>query len=178
MAPDFEALIKALTTQGVNCVIIGGMAMVAHGSSYVTEDVDIAYARDRENIEKLVAALKPFHPRLRVQGEPEGVAFPFDARTIANGGNFTLLTDVGNVDILAHIDGFSNFEELQRASQRIEAFGHDVAVLSIDGLIRAKRASARPKDLLAIPELEVLKEAQEHRSRSAPAREEPKKRTR
>ncbi|MBV9272189.1 MAG: hypothetical protein JO165_13930 [Candidatus Eremiobacteraeota bacterium] len=168
MAPDFEALIKALTTHDVKSVIIGGLAMVVHGSTYITEDIDIAYERDQHNIERLVAALEPFHPRLRVRGEPNGLAFRFDVTTIKNGANFTLVTDVGNVDILAHIDGYGSFKELESDSERVEAFGYNIAVLSIDGLIRAKRASARPKDLLAIPELEVLKEVHEQRSSTRP----------
>jgi hypothetical protein len=137
--------------------------MAVRGSSYTTEDFDIAYAHDEANIEKLVAALKPYHPRLRVQGEPSGVAFKFDARAIKNGGNFTLLTDAGNVDLLAHVDGFRDYADIKSCAGYVDAFGSEIAVLSIDGLIRAKRAAARPKDLLVLPELEVLKEAQERR---------------
>jgi hypothetical protein len=148
--------------------------MAVHGSSYATEDFDIAYARGTENIQKLVTALKPLHPRLRVQGQPDGMAFPFDERTIANGGNFTLLTDAGNIDLLARIDGFQNYAEVKASSQPVEAFDCEMAVLSIDGLIRAKRAAARPKDLLAIPELEVLKEAQQQRDPQAQSRQRRK----
>ena len=163
MEPDFGSLIKALSENCVDCVIIGGVAMAIHGSSYTTEDFDIAYDRDKQNIQKLVAALKPFDPRLRVQGESKGVRFPFDEHTIANGADFTLPTDAGAVDLLSHIDGFQTYTEVKASSQPVHAFGCEVAVLSIDGLIRAKRASARPKDLLAIPELEVLKDAEQQR---------------
>ena len=81
MELDFAALINALSEKDVDCVIIGGVAMAVHGSSYTTEDFDIGYARDNENIQRLVAALKSFHPRLRAEGEPNGIPFPFDART-------------------------------------------------------------------------------------------------
>jgi hypothetical protein len=36
-------------------------------------------------------------------------------------------------------------------------FGDDCAVLSLEGLIRSKRAAARPKDLLILPEIEALR---------------------
>ncbi len=74
------------------------------GSAYVTEDLDIVYERSAENVERLVTALKPFEPRLRVLKEPSGLALPWDARMIANGDNFTLQTRDGDwFDLLGTI---------------------------------------------------------------------------
>lgn len=138
--------------------------MAIHGSAYTTEDLDLAYARDADNIEKIVAALAPLRPRLRVSGEPGGVAFLFDAMTIANALNLTLVTTAGNIDLLGSIDGFAGYADIKRSSAAIEVFSHTVYVLSLGGLIHAKRITGRPKDLLAIPELELLKESQERQN--------------
>ena len=65
MNAGFEQLLRTLHTAGVKFVLIGGLAMVAHGSATLTGDVDICYARDAENLERLARALAPFHPQLR-----------------------------------------------------------------------------------------------------------------
>ncbi len=134
--------------------------MGLQGSSYRTQDIDIVYARDRENIARLVAALSPLKPRLRVEGEPNGLPFKFDAQTVLNGSNFTMTTTAGDIDILATIAGLGDYETVAQYVDEIVilANGQPTPVLSLDGLIRSKRAANRPKDLLVLPELESMLE--------------------
>ncbi len=134
--------------------------MGLQGSSYRTQDIDIVYARDRENVARLVAALAPLKPKLRVEGEPEGLPFKFDAQTVLNGSNFTMTTTAGDIDILATIAGLGDYENVSRYADEIDVIaGADpTPVLSLDGLIRSKRAANRPKDLLVLPELESMLE--------------------
>ena len=70
---DLQALLPCLVKAGVEFIVIGGVAATVHGSSYVTEDLDICYARTDANLKRVAAALAPFHPRLR--GAPEDVPF-------------------------------------------------------------------------------------------------------
>lgn len=95
---NFEATLKALSDRGVNFVVIDGYAATLHGSAYLTRDLDICYERTPENIERLVSALRPYHPRLR--GAPESLPFLFEVETLSNGMNFTLATDLGDIDLL------------------------------------------------------------------------------
>jgi hypothetical protein len=97
---------------------------------------------------------------LRVEGEPEGLSFVFDVRSILNGGNFTMMTDIGDVDILATIAGLGDYEKLSAYVDEIAVLpaGKPTRVLSLDGLILAKKAANRPKDLLVLPELESMRE--------------------
>ena len=81
--PDFAAILAALEAAGVRYVLIGGMAMVAHGSAYVTVDLDVCYSREQENLAALGAALVPFHPRLRTAAGP--IPFLWEARTLLPG---------------------------------------------------------------------------------------------
>ncbi|PYO55521.1 MAG: hypothetical protein DMD83_19215, partial [Candidatus Rokuibacteriota bacterium] len=76
---DFRGLLRALSDAGVECILVGGVAATAHGSSRLTLDLDLVYRRSPENIERLVAALAPLHPYLR--GAPPGLPFRWDART-------------------------------------------------------------------------------------------------
>ena len=51
-------LLRVLAAHDVDFVVVGGMAGTARGSAYITRDLDIAYARDDENLERLAAALR------------------------------------------------------------------------------------------------------------------------
>ena len=77
--------------------------------------------------------------------------------------NFTLETDLGNLDLLGEIAGGGSYEELLADSVRISAFGLTFRCLDLDALIRVKRAAGRPRDLEAIAELRVIKEERESR---------------
>jgi hypothetical protein len=83
MITDFEKALAALTNAGVECIVIGGVAGALHGSAFITQDLDVVYARNRENIHRLVTALQPHQPYLR--GAPEGLPFRWDERTSATG---------------------------------------------------------------------------------------------
>ena len=71
---DFEKVVRLFSESRVECVIVGGLAATIHGSARLTQDVDFVYARNRSNVGRLVAALKPYSPYLR--GVPPGL--PFD----------------------------------------------------------------------------------------------------
>src|SRR6478609_8857323 len=152
---DFEATLKALSECGVNFVVIGGYAATLHGSAYLTRDLDICYERTPENMERLVSALMPYHPRLR--GAPEGLPFLFDVQTLSNGMN-SLATDLGDIDLLGHLSGLGEFPAVALDAISMPLFGGEYRVASLDSLIRSKRAAGRSKDLNVLPELEALKE--------------------
>lgn len=78
-----------------------------------------------------------------------------------NGWLFTLQTELGDIDLLPEIAGVGDFEAVKAASKPVEMLGQTFQVLSVRALIAAKRASGRPKDLQAIPELQALLEAEE-----------------
>lgn len=92
---DFEALIRRLDEAGVRYVLVGGFAGTVRGSPRITVDLDIVYARDGENLERLSRALEPLHPHLR--GAPKDLPFRLDVPTLKPGLNFTLTTDAGDL---------------------------------------------------------------------------------
>ncbi len=62
---DFRALIRLLSENNVDFIIVGGAAATAHGSARLTQDLDVVYGRDTENISRLVEALRSIQPYLR-----------------------------------------------------------------------------------------------------------------
>jgi predicted nucleotidyltransferase len=155
-ATQLEALVGLLADGDVEFVVVGGLAAVVHGSAYVTHDVDICYGRSATNVERLCGALAPVHPTLR--GAPKGLPFLLDPPTVAAGLNFTLGTDLGALDILGEVQGLGAYPGVAEHSETVDLFGRSVRVLTLEALIRAKRAAGRRKDLLLIPELEALLE--------------------
>ncbi len=156
---DFEKALITLDNAQVRIVIIGGLAITIHGSAYVTFDLDFCYARDAENLSRLAQALHPFNSRLR--GAPIDLPFRLDEETLSGGLNFTLTTDLGDIDLLGEVTGIGDYTEAIEVSMPVELFGHSFAVLTLDALIRSKKAAGRPKDLQVLPELEALREATE-----------------
>jgi hypothetical protein len=152
-------ILTALNEEGVDYVVIGGIAGNLHGSSYPTFDLDVAYARDRANLDRLVKALGPMEVKL--MNAPPDLPFVLDAATLANGANFTFDTRYGRFDILAHIPGVSSYEELCSAALVSEAEGIPIRVASIDHLIAMKRAAGRIKDRLMVEEYLVIADEQE-----------------
>jgi hypothetical protein len=152
-----RALLERLQTNGVRFSVIGGVALIARGVQRSTQDLDIAYARDRENLVRLVTSLKDLHPRLR--GVPADLPFFFDEVSLRHGLNFTLDTDLGPLDLLGEVPGLGTFEHVDAASSEIELGGVLVLALTLDGLERAKRAAGRPKDLLDLGFIRALRES-------------------
>jgi len=151
---SFREILLLLERGGVRFVVIGGVAATVHGASRLTRDIDVVYARDRENIGRLAAAFAAHRPYLR--GAPPGLPFRFDEKTITAGLNFTLTTDLGDVDLLGEIAGGGRFEDLLLHSAEVVVYGVRCLCVDLPTLIRSKRAAGRPKDLEAIAELEAL----------------------
>lgn len=150
-------LLSALVRHGVDFVLVGGMAGIALGSSYPTYDLDVAYARDEANLERLARALHELRVSLRVKGEAaEDPPFLPEARTLANGANFTFMTEFGMFDVLGDLAGVRSYEDLRRDATSQEVEGHQIRVASIDHLIAMKRAANRTKDKLMLMEYIVL----------------------
>jgi predicted nucleotidyltransferase len=156
-ARPFEplAVLRALVEGGVTFVLIGGVAARLHGSPSLTRDIDICYSRDADNLENLVDVLQSIHARLR--GVDDDVPFLLDARTIRAGANFTFVTDLGDVDILAVPAGVDGYDDLTRGATEVDLDGTPVQVASLDDLIRMKRAAGRPKDRAELEILEALR---------------------
>jgi hypothetical protein len=148
-------ILDALLAHEVDFVLIGGLAGMARGSSIPSYDVDVAYERGRDNLERLAAALSDLGATLR--GAPPDLPFQLDAKTLQNGQHFTFSTPFGSLDILTDPDGAPAYDELKRAAgPALEVEGFAISVASLDHLIAMKEATGRNKDKLMATEYRVL----------------------
>jgi hypothetical protein len=151
---DPSAALQALAAGGVEFVVIGGVAGGVHGSSYGTFDLDIVYARDRENLERLAEVLKSLDATLR--GTPSDLPFQLDADSLEAGDHFTFSTRLGSLDTRARPAGAPPYETLRASATTINVTGHAIRVASLDHLIAMKEAAGRPRDQLMATEYRVL----------------------
>jgi hypothetical protein len=156
MMIDYERLIASLVDGEVDFIIVAGVAATFHGSSRLTSDLDVVYARSAENIDRMVRALAPLTPYVR--GAPAGLPFHLDAKTVRSGLNFTLTTSAGPLDLLGGMAGGFEYDVLRNRSIAVKLFGKACRIIDLDSLIKAKRAAGRPKDFEVIAELEIIRD--------------------
>lgn len=149
-----DALFARLGRAGVDYVVVGGVAAQAHGSSQFTGDLDICYSADADNLERLGKTLVELGARLR--GVAADVPFVPDAPTLSRTQILTLDTPHGPVDLVVEPSGSPGYDRLARNALRVEWAGTTIKIASLDDLIAMKRATGRPKDLLAVEELEAI----------------------
>jgi hypothetical protein len=161
--PTFSAsrLLAALVEGDVNFVVIGGLAAQAHGSPMITEDLDICFDLDGDNLERLGSVLERLSAIRR--GVPDGIRAPLDARALRAGDVFTLRTIFGDLDLLARPDPGLDYGQLRARASQFDLEGHAVWIADLDDVIAMKRAAGRPKDLLALEHLGALREELDHR---------------
>ena len=165
MIADLERVIRLMQAHGVRCIVIGGWAAIIHGAARSTNDVDLVYARDADNIRRLVEAVRTWNPYLR--GVPPGLPFLWDEATVRAGLNFTLTTSQGDLDLLGEVAGGGTYEQLLPFTKEVTAFGLTCQVVTLERLIQLKRAAGRPKDREVIAELQALLEERRLRESSS-----------
>lgn len=150
-------VIRLLHEAGIRFVLIGGMALTAHGGNHFTQDVDISPMPDLDNRETLATFLRMHHAR--PLGLPPSTSFTLDADHLQLGALrfLNLKTDLGSIDILPLPSGIDSFEGLWERSVVMDLGGFLVHVASLDDLIAMKQAAGRIKDQLHLLELQALK---------------------
>jgi len=152
-AIDPEPLLRCLHGKGVAHIIIGGVAVAAHGYVRPTKDLDIVPGADHENLTRLADALIVINATPAERGDFGADEFPMHATNIddlAEGGNFRLDTDLGPLDVMQWVAGVDADDLYGELSRGALAFTLDDIPLRYCGLahLRAmKQAAGRPRDL-------------------------------
>ncbi len=152
-ALDPEPLLRFLHERDVDHILIGGVAVAAHGYRRPSKDLDIVPSPDAGNLSRLARALRELHARPAELGDFETHEMPMDAtRTddLAQGGNFRLETDLGALDIMQWISGIDAddlYAELDRDALSFSLDEVQIRYCSLAHLRAMKAAAGRPRDL-------------------------------
>jgi len=151
---SLHLLLQRFADADLDFVVVGGFAGVLHGSSYVTDDLDVCALLTPENISKLRVALGDLHPVHRITHKKLSfLEHPPEGQKLLN---LYLETDAGVVDVLGAILGVDGFDTLRKNAIEIPLFGRRCRVISLEDLISAKEAMGREKDLLTAKELRAI----------------------
>lgn len=155
---DAGRLLEELRSGQVDFIVVGGLAVGAHGHPRATNDIDIVPDPEPANLERLAAVLDRLD--YQVMGvedfDPEEVVQP-DFDGLRGGGSWVLLTKFGRLDILQHLEPSVDYQLLAEAAIEDEVFGVAVTFCGYEHLIEMKRAAGRPQDLLDIERLEQIR---------------------
>lgn len=150
---DSEALFELLARHGVDYVLIGSLALAAHGHIRATRDVDIVPAPGAANLQRLAAALAEADARL-VGGEllPE---VALDAVALQGGANFPVDTRYGRLDVMQDEPGVPSYDQLASRAMVVTLGEREIHVCSREDLIAMKRAADREIDRVDLARLEA-----------------------
>lgn len=154
MSSDFLNILERLVKAGVDFVIVGGFAGVVYGCTYVTQDVEICCDFSAANLLALQKAISDLDPVHRMT--PGRKKLQLTEQTCGQFKNLYLDMKIGQLDCLSFIDGLGDYDHVKRASRLIEVEDMKMCVLSLEALIKTKRAMNRPRDKEAVLQLEAI----------------------
>ncbi len=142
---DLHALLAALHEREVRFVVIGGVAVGAHGYVRATEDLDLVPDPDPANLKLLTAALGALDSTLpTVEGRPFDP--DQDGSVILRGGNVSTDTRFGGLDVVQRLRGVPAYSELAEDAVESDLLGIPVRVCSLGRLRQMKQALSRAQD--------------------------------
>lgn len=154
--PDHEGHLRALSDGGVDFLIIGGIAVMAHGYVRATADTDITANPDRQNLERLSAVLRELDAVL--PGADPAAGDPASARSLSFGGNPRFETKLGRLHIVQSPAGAPGYRDLDDRAIAVELDDLRLHICAYSDLIAMKEATARDQDRI---DLAALREARD-----------------
>jgi len=149
-------LLRALREHNVDFLVIGGVAVAAHGYVRGTKAVDIIPEPSRANLERLLAALTTIEARQDTGDfRLEEMPVQLDLHGLAQGGNWFLATRYGRLDLMQAVEGARSYETLRGGA--IVKGG--ISYVGLDDLIAMKHAAGRDLDHVDIRALEEARGA-------------------
>jgi hypothetical protein len=112
---------------------------------------------DEDNVRRIITAFADLHPKWRMR--PDLPTVRADNPELRGIKNIYLKTDLGQIDLLGEVTGIGDYAAAAGKSISMTlAEGLVCQVLDLDALIVAKRSANRPKDRVAVVELELIRE--------------------
>ncbi len=152
---DIRGILAELTREGVEFLVIGGVAVGFHGYVRATKDVDIVPAADPENLERLARVLRGLEAQIEGAEEFEDgeLLDPLDPEVLGLGGNWVLRTRLGRFDVMQWIGEDALWEKLSPAAIEADIDGLPIKVVSYEDLVALKEIAGRPEDLTDLQRL-------------------------
>ena len=153
---DFENLLARLIEHQVEFVLVGGFAATAHGSTLLTQDVDICARFSTDNLMRLQEAVADLHPVHRMT--PRRLPLRLTPETCRGLKNLYLDTDFGQLDCLGTIQGVGDFQQVREHGVEVNLPAGICRILSLEALIQSREAMGRPRDRESVLQLKAIRD--------------------
>lgn len=151
--PDLAAVVQVLNRHGVVYVLIGGSAAQFSVPGLVTYDIDVSPATDRENLQRLSAALLELGARIRTEAVPGGLPFQHDGASLGRSKMWNLQCAHGLLDLALEPAG-GGYDHLAGRARVVTVRGIEIPVADLADIVASKRLANRSKDQLVLPQLD------------------------
>ena len=158
---SIEAIVRALKAAQVNYLIVGGLAVNAHGFERMTRDLDLVIQLEPENIKRALHALIAIGYQLLIPISPEEFSVAENRQAWREDKGMIVLKLWSDhhrrtpIDIFVY-EPFDFVEELKHAKW-LKVFGEiEIPVISLATLYAMKEEAGRDKDLIDIRALHKL----------------------
>ncbi len=143
LAKDFREFIASLNVHDVRYLVVGGIAVAAHGHPRYTKDMDVWLWLDRANAEKFVSALQDFGLG-SLRKKPEDFLDPNDVHQFG--------VEPNRIDVIVDLNDVT-FEDCYDRRVIVDVQGVEVNFVSREDLFRTKQSTGRLQDLADIEQL-------------------------
>ena len=141
--PNFEDFLKLLNENKVRYLIVGGYAVGYHGFVRATGDLDIFVERSEDNASRILQSYLQF-------GFKEKDVNP--GLFLTEGNIVRIGFPPVRIELMNSISGVE-FKDCIEKAEFADMGSIEVPFIDFENLIRNKRASGRPKDLIDIDAL-------------------------
>jgi hypothetical protein len=153
---DAREMPRGLREHDVEFVLFGALAMIFYGHVRTTEDLDIVVPPDEENLDRMAAWLTSIDAVLKLN--PQRQFGPRARWGMQKGSNATVLTALGQVDVVQRLPGLPDWSTLVDEAELYEVEGHTVRVMNRSTWAELKRRRGSHQDLADIEAIERLSE--------------------
>lgn len=154
---QFRAILKTLVKHDVDFILVGGLAGVLQGAPVNTRDVDVLYSLHPPNPERLMKALVELGARFRADSRNLAP----DISHLNSKGHKLLTTSYGDLDCLGTIEESTTYEDILPDVDEMALDETTILVISLPRLIEVKKKLTRPKDAVALLQLEATLDERE-----------------
>jgi hypothetical protein len=152
---DARELFRALAHRDVQYVVIGGIAIQAHGGQRVTQDLDVTIASTTDNLARLASALLDLDARILGPNGQRSQSVP-SAGLLASSDQRHLITVHGPLDVLTLPAHLGSFADMRARAHEVPLGDLSIPIAHREDLLEMKRAAGRPQDLADVKLLESL----------------------
>jgi hypothetical protein len=124
-----------------------------------TGDCDVVPDPGPENLDRLASLAVELGGHVRLADSLLGSEHSI-AALLRNGERVSIVTDVGDLDVVQGLEGVPPYVELHAKAIEVELASATIAICALEHLREMKRAAGRPRDLVDLEDLEAAQPGQ------------------